>query len=128
MHARGLLKKGWRMSSGQQASGDDITCFVIPLHCYSNNNMTLDQYELPIDSADNAGAFSETPSNKRAKVENSNSVGEPDNAGSGILMDVAADEPSLHENVTKEETHISGKLEGLRSENDQTSIENHCDS
>ena len=34
--ARGTFgKKGWRTAKEQSASCDDITCFVIPLHCYN---------------------------------------------------------------------------------------------
>lgn len=33
--ARGTFgKRGWRTAKDQVASGDDITCFVIPLHCH----------------------------------------------------------------------------------------------
>lgn len=35
MHARGVSKSGsWRTSEDKMASGDDISVFVIPLHCY----------------------------------------------------------------------------------------------
>lgn len=35
--ARGMFgKKGWRTTKEQIASGDDITCFVLPLNCYQS--------------------------------------------------------------------------------------------
>ncbi|XP_077976913.1 protein phosphatase 1H-like [Glandiceps talaboti] len=53
MQARGVLKqRGWRtMGDTRQASNDDITVFVIPLHCHGNlssqSSLTESQDALP---------------------------------------------------------------------------------
>ena len=55
--ARGTFgKKGWRTAKEQIASGDDITCFVLPLHCYHTPpkaNCLEENYDCsPADIAD----------------------------------------------------------------------------
>ena len=49
MFARGILKKGWRTENDRPASGDDISCFVIPLNQYCNMDSQSSSTESSVD-------------------------------------------------------------------------------
>lgn len=71
--------RGWRMTSGQPASGDDISCFIIPLHPAANPDSSsasqkgdalfLDQSKTPLVNGDLPGFLS--PSSGDAYVTTS---------------------------------------------------------
>ena len=51
LNARGLLGKGWRTLDDRPASGDDITCYVIPLNRYGNVPSQSSSTESSFDTA-----------------------------------------------------------------------------
>ena len=51
LNARGLLGKGWRTLDDRPASGDDITCYVIPLNRYGNIPSQSSSTESSFDTA-----------------------------------------------------------------------------
>ena len=78
MYARGLLESNrtWKMKNNRIASGDDITCFVIPLHCYSSSlacsssqEWSVDQDVLHIsDDEPESPIFAYEPESKKPKT------------------------------------------------------------